>query len=311
MMNAVAGLKWGWIVSGALLGFLFSHLVVLASLPLIFDAELVAVMLDGTLTNTLESYSTKMLIPASVSAVLGGFIGYSFGKLRRAEKALRQSEERFRNMASSAPDAIIMMNSQGSIFYWNQAAERIFGYTATEAIGMELHRVLVPERYYQAFLKGFRLFKDTGQGAAIGKTLELTALRRTGDEFPIELSLSSFKFQDNWQAVGIVRDISDRKWAEAERLQKEKLKGVIEMAGAACHRLNQPIQSILWLTEALLEDFPQEDSRYKDIQSIKEQVDKMKASSKQLMEITKYETLDYYEGIKIIDIDRASENLKK
>ena len=138
---------------------------------------------------------------------------------RRAELALKESELKFRSISASAKDAFIMMNGQGQISYWNPAAERVFGYSAKEAIGQDLHKLLAPERYLEVFKENFRTFKKSGTGGGIGKTLEFDALRRDKNEFPIELSLSAIKLQGDWHSFGIVRDISNRKRAE------EKLRG--------------------------------------------------------------------------------------
>ena len=72
----------------------------------------------------------------------------------------------------------------------------------------------------------------------------MSELRKDGTDFFMELSLSSFQLEGQWHAFGVIRDISHRKQAEIERLQKEKLQGVLEMAGAACHELNQPLQVV-------------------------------------------------------------------
>jgi diguanylate cyclase (GGDEF)-like protein/PAS domain S-box-containing protein len=141
---------------------------------------------------------------------------------RRVEQALRDSELKFRSFSASAQDAFIMMNGQGRISYWNPAAERVFGYSAGEAIGRDLHQLLVPERYYEVFKKNFKTFKKTGTGGRIGKTSELVALRRDKTEFPIELSLSALKLQGEWHSFGIVRDISKRKQAEENLRESEK-----------------------------------------------------------------------------------------
>ncbi|MBU0987300.1 MAG: PAS domain S-box protein [Proteobacteria bacterium] len=137
----------------------------------------------------------------------------------RSEAALRESEERFRCISTSAQDAIVMMDGKGNIAYWNEAAERIFGYTKSEMIGNSLHKTLVPQKHIKTFTQGFKTFKKTGLGAVIGKTREFSGLRKNGTEFPIELSLSSVMLQGEWCAVGILRDISDRKRAE-EQLRK-------------------------------------------------------------------------------------------
>jgi PAS domain S-box-containing protein len=226
---------------------------------------------------------------------------------RRALEALKESEEKFRNISSSAQDALVMMNSSGHISYWNEAAERIFGYTKKEVIDRDLHRLLVPKKYLKAFTKGFEGFKKTGQGSVIGKTIEMLALKKDGTEFSIELSLSSFQFQDKWHALGVIRDISDRKQAEKEKMQKEKLQGVLEMAGAACHELNQPLQIISGYYELLIKDIPDDHSLNAKFKIIQEQINRMRVITKKIMKITKYETRPYADGSKIIDIDKSSD----
>jgi PAS domain S-box-containing protein len=229
---------------------------------------------------------------------------------RRAVEALRESEEKFRSISSSAQDALIMMSSNGNITYWNEAAERIFGYTKEEVIGRDLHRLLVPKKYLDAFMKGFKGFKKTGQGNAIGKTIEMSALRKDGTEFSMEISLSSFQLEGQWHALGVIRDISHRKQAEKERLQKEKLQGVLEMAGAACHELNQPLQVIFGYNELLIKDLPEDHSLLENLNIIIEQIEKMGKITRKIMKITKYETKPYAQGTIIIDIDKSSDTIK-
>ena len=228
---------------------------------------------------------------------------------RRAVEALRESEEKFRSISSSAQDALIMMSSKGNITYWNEAAERIFGYTKDEVMGRDLHRLLVPKKYLDAFMKGFKGFQETGQGNAIGKTIEMSALRKDGTEFSMEISLSSFQLEGQWHALGVIRDISHRIQAEKERLQKEKLQGVIEMAGAACHELNQPLQVIFGYNELLIKDLPEDHSLVENLNIIVEQIEKMGKITRKIMKITKYETKPYAQGAIIIDIDKSSDTI--
>ena len=226
---------------------------------------------------------------------------------KRIIVALRESEERFRSISSSAQDALIMMNGTGNISYWNEAAERIFGYTKKEAIDKNLHQLLVPKKYLDVFMKGFKNFRYTGQGSAIGKTIEMSAVRKDGTEFPMELSLSSFQLRDQWYALGVVRDISDRKLAEKERLKKEKLQGVLEMAGAACHELNQPLQIVSGYHELLISDIPDDHPLIENLNIISDQIEKMARITKKIMKITKYRTKPYIRGSMIIDIDKSSD----
>ncbi|MGZ4960103.1 MAG: PAS domain S-box protein [Methylomonas sp.] len=132
----------------------------------------------------------------------------------RADLDLRESEEKFHSITASAQDAILMLDYDAKISYWNAAAESIFGYSAGEALGQALHDLLAPKRFHDDFHRGFSRFKQTGGGTIVGKTVELAAVRKDGTEFPIELSLSAVKRNELWQAIGIVRDITERKQTE-------------------------------------------------------------------------------------------------
>ncbi|OQW85939.1 MAG: hypothetical protein BWK76_07295 [Desulfobulbaceae bacterium A2] len=135
-------------------------------------------------------------------------------QVRDRTAALQESEEKFRAMSASAQDAIIMIDHAGNISFWNAAAEQILGYSNQEASGKNLHTLIAPERFLEAHRKGFGHFQQTGEGAAIGKTLELVARHRDGSEFPVELSLSAVNTGNRWHAIGIIRDITKRKQAE-------------------------------------------------------------------------------------------------
>jgi len=147
-----------------------------------------------------------------------GFVntGRDVTEQKHAESVRRESEEKFRVISSGALDAVIMMDPEGNVSFWNAAAERVFGYTADEVLGEDLHGILAPAAYSEAYLRGIAGFRKTGEGAAIGQTLELTALRKGGEEFPIEISVSGIGIRGQWHAVGIVRDITERKHAEQE-----------------------------------------------------------------------------------------------
>jgi len=144
---------------------------------------------------------------------------------RTIESALRESEEKFRSISAGALDGIIMVDSEGKISFWNKAAEVLFGYSPDEAVGKELHLLLAPEIHSDSYYTAFCEFKETGEGPAVGKTLELSALKKNGEKFPVEISISSLKLRDKWHAVGVVRDVTDRKRAEeALRESEEKFR---------------------------------------------------------------------------------------
>ena len=123
---------------------------------------------------------------------------------------------------SSIRDALIVMDDQGTIEYWNPIAEQIFGYTAAEVRGKYLHDLVAPEASRLRFEAAMAQYAQTGTGNAIGKTLQVDALRRDGSLFPAELSLSTFQDRGRWHSVGVVRDISEQVAAE-QRLKKKSL----------------------------------------------------------------------------------------
>ncbi len=140
--------------------------------------------------------------------------GENEAALRLSEATLRESEEKFRLLAHSAQDAIILINHEGNISFWNEAAERIFGYSQQEAIGKKCSVLVVPTRNHEAYENDFLKFVNTGMSGVFGKTSELKALKKDGTEFPVELSLSATYLQGKRAAVAIVRDISRRKAGE-------------------------------------------------------------------------------------------------
>ncbi len=142
---------------------------------------------------------------------------------RHEKESLGRSQLLMRAVTDAAQDAILMSDAEGCISFWNPAAEAVFGYSRKEALGRNLHQLLAPGRYWKSYNAAFSKFRKTGQGRAISRTLELQACRKTGEEFPIELSLSNIRFDDGWHAVGIVRDISARKLAENALRKSENL----------------------------------------------------------------------------------------
>lgn len=132
----------------------------------------------------------------------------------KTEQSMRISEEKFRIISLTAADAIVLIDERGGITYWNPSAERLFGYSADEAINRDLHMLVAPEQYREAFSRGFSHFVKTGEGPVVGRTIELSALKKDGMQFPIEISISAMNLGGRWHALGIIRDVTDRKKTE-------------------------------------------------------------------------------------------------
>jgi two-component system sensor histidine kinase/response regulator len=179
----------------------------------------------------------------------GAALGYIWRRQRaryfrerlRVTEDLRESESRLSAITDSAHNAMLMMNPLGDITFWNPAAERIFGYPKAEAVGRKLHDLLAPQRFHEAHRAAFPEFQRTGRGAAVGQTLELQALRKTGPEITVELSLSAIRIQGGWHAVGILRDITEqKKAAETLRESEERFRVLFESSHDAMMTLEPP-----------------------------------------------------------------------
>ncbi len=143
--------------------------------------------------------------------------------MHQMERRLSVSEAYSRAFAEAAHDAIIMMDETGAVTSWNPAATRMFGYTAAEMLGQDLLQLIVPERFRPAQAAALPRWQQTGEGAAMGQTVELFAVHRNGTEFPIELSLSGLQSGNQRFAVGIIRDITQRKQTERALIEHQTL----------------------------------------------------------------------------------------
>jgi PAS domain S-box-containing protein len=177
---------------------------------------------------------------------------------KQSEEALRGSEEKFRALADAVQDAIIVLDADDQILFWNGAAERLFGYTKAEAIGRRFYSLVVPERFRDASSKGLAQFRKTGVGAAIGRVTELAGLRKDGSEFSAELSLSAVTLNQKHVAIGIVRDITERKRAEAalrEAVTAAQANVRLKSAFLATmsHEIRTPLNGVMGMADLLLD----------------------------------------------------------
>jgi PAS domain S-box-containing protein len=159
---------------------------------------------------------------------------------RHAENAAHEIEQQARTIVASALDAVVAMNADGIITSWNKQAENIFGWTRSEATGRRMSETIIPQQYRLRHERGLQHFLETGQGAILNQRIEITALRRDGEEFPVELTVTPLKSGDRWSFSSFIRDISDRKRSE-EQLRTSELN---------LRRMTETIPEMLWSATA-------------------------------------------------------------
>ena len=181
---------------------------------------------------------------------------------KQAEQSLRESKERLAGIVSSAMDAIITVDEDQRVVLFNEAAERMFGCPAAEAMGQPLNR-FIPDRFRGAHTEHVRRFGETGgTSRAMGRLSALAALRADGTEFPIEAAISSIEIGGRRLYTVIHRDITERKRAEAEReqlAQEQVARAAAEAANRSkdeflamvSHELRSPLNAILGYTRML------------------------------------------------------------
>ena len=198
------------------------------------------VTIGGRAIGVVELYSAEQIEPDAdlleSMTVLGTQVGQLVGR-RRAEDAVRAGEALNRAILASALDAVVTMDHSGRILEFNPAAERIFGYAKAEAIGKDMADLLVPPSLRPSHRRGFARYLETEEPVLLDKRIEITALRADGTEFPVELTITRIRLGGRPTFTGFVRDITDRKAAEAElRASRARL---VETADAERRRIER------------------------------------------------------------------------
>ncbi len=155
-----------------------------------------------------------------------------------AERALRQSEERFSRLARCAPDAIVTLDEHQRVSFWNEGAVRVFGYSSEEASGALLCSLIVPERDRVKVGGSMSSYATTGEKPQGDHPFPFTAIRQDGIELLAELSLSRVQHGEHWHVIAIIRDVTEWRRLEQELQRVEKLESLGLLAGGIAHDFN-------------------------------------------------------------------------
>ena len=167
---------------------------------------------------------------------IGGQVGQFIERVE-AQDVLRRTEARRRAILEASLDAIVAMDQDGRITEFNRSAERTFGYSRDEVIGLDLADTLIPPYLRERHRTALKRYQETGESTLLGQRMELTALRKDGTEFPVELALSRIEIDGPALYKGAIRDITERKHAEAElaRILAEEQLARAQMEAAQRH----------------------------------------------------------------------------
>ena len=167
----------------------------------------------------LEFFATEPVEPDEAMLEVMAHIGTQLAQVverTAAQEALRTSEAHTRLIIETAGDAFIAIDADSTVLEWNQAAERIFGWSRDEILGRTLPETIIPEHQRDAHLRGLERFHATGHGAVIGRRIEITGRRRDGTELPVELTPWAVGTGDNVRFNAFVADITKRKEFERQ-----------------------------------------------------------------------------------------------
>ena len=177
------------------------------------------VVVGGRVAAVLEFFTAEPAEPDEALLAVMAHIGTQLGRVverTRAEDALRSSETQNRLIVETADDAFVAIDPASRILDWNHAAERTFGWAREEVLGLTLPDTIIPERHRDAHLIGLARFLSTGEGAVIGRRIEITARRRDGSELPVELTPWVVRGEDGVRFNAFISDITERKEFERQ-----------------------------------------------------------------------------------------------
>lgn len=254
-----------------------------------------------------QSYRSRYIYKKEDLAILnlvGQHIALAIER-KESDEAYRHQRKVLEKILETSPVGIALIENR--VFKWvNPEMVSLFGYESKDAFKEADLEMIYESResYLEADKKIYSGFSNTRK-----TEMESILMKKDGTSFPAHIQMSS-PDPSNPMAwiIATFTNISARKQADAEKIKNEKLQGVLEMAGAVCHELNQPLQALLGYSELLIMDQPEDSQNTQDMEAIRNQVERISRITQRLSGITRYKTVDYPGNKKIVDIWGASDN---
>ena len=219
---------------------------------------------------------------------------------RRVEAFHQKEKETLLTILESTPHGIALIDGHGKYLYVNPYFTNITGYTLKEiSTKAEWFKKVYPDETYRRMVS--ETWGADSKGSSIAKDREFKIRCKKGQTKYIEFR-STFSKE---LKISVLTDVTVRKASEAVIREKDRLQGVLELSGAVCHEMNQPLMSIQGYFDLILMDISQDNPLYSKIGKIQAQLDRLSNITKKLMEISRYETKDYLTE-KIVDLAKAS-----
>ncbi len=224
--------------------------------PLVAGALALHFERGGTLgyETAVSVFALTGVIAFAAFVVINAARGERADNLRRqAERALRLSEERNQLIVETALDGVVTINLHGRITGWNTQAEKMFGWSRSEAMGRELAEVIIPESLREQHREGLKRYVATGAARVLNKRIELSGLHRSGHEFPVELAITPIGFGDELMFSAFIRDITSRNRAEAALRESEQRFRTTANAAPVMIWMSGPDKRCTWFNQRWLD----------------------------------------------------------
>jgi PAS domain S-box-containing protein len=212
---------------------------------------------------------------------------------KRNLQIIQENEAKLRVVINSALDAVILINQQSEIIEWNAQAEKIFGWAKSEVVGKQMADFIIPEKFKVAHHNGMAHFLKTGEGPVLNQRIEVPALRKNGEEFLIELSITPVKINNIFYFSAFARDITERKQAEKELiLAKQKAEDAANskqnFLSTVSHEIRTPMNAIIGMSR-LLEKTQLNGKQHEYLKAIKTSGDNLLVIINDILDVTKIE----------------------
>lgn len=236
---------------------------------------------------------------------------------RRTEAALRDSQRRLSAIIDFLPDPTWVIDRQGKVLAWNRALEELTGVKARDMVGKDDYEYALPfygqrrpmlidlvleplpaleEKYPNLVRQGDRIVSEGFFSGLKPEGIHLSAT--AGPLYDAQGNLVG--------AIESLRDITARKVAEQEHLERERLMAAIETSGAVCHELNQPLQAIMSKAEMMLMRHQGDQDLERDLRVVISETERMSLITSRLQRITSYKTKEYLGDTKIMDLEESA-----